>query len=400
MSLAPQIAIETVFREESGRVLASLIRYCGSFDVAEEALQDAFLKALQAWSTPEGIPRNPAAWLTTVARRRIIDGSRRAKFSEPLDPHIDPAAPPPPEEEPMHDDRLRLIFTCCHPALNPDAQVALTLRTLGGLTTAEIARAYLTPEATLAQRLVRAKRKIQDAGIPYRVPPVEALPERLAAVRTVIYLIFNEGYSASTDPSLVRGDLCAEAIRLGRILGHLMPQDTETQGLLALMLLQDSRRAARVGANGELVTLEHQDRGLWNYGMIDEALGILARLPPGGRYATEARIAAQHAIAPTVAATDWSAIARIYGELPQSPIVQLNRAVAIAMAEGPDAGLRIIAGIQGLEDYHLLHAARADLMRRKGDAMGASHAYRRALELATNPVELAYLQKRLEGLNA
>jgi len=379
-------------------VLASMIRYAGSIEAAEEALQEAFLRALEAWSGEAGIPRSPGAWLTTVARRRLIDDSRRAKRSEPLDPNVDPVAPPPPEEEPMSDDRLRLIFTCCHPALNQDAQVALTLRTLGGLTTPEIARAFLTPEPTLAQRLVRAKRKIQDAGIPYRVPPPEALPERLTAVRTVLYLIFNEGYAASTDPSLIRGDLCAEAIRLTRILCQLMPADMENRALLALLLLQDSRRAARVGKNGELITLEHQDRGLWNRAFIDEALALLSPLPTGGRYATEARLAAQHAIAATPEATNWTEIARLYGDLPQSPVVQLNRAVAVAMANGPDAGLRMIAGITGLDDYHLLHAARADLLRRKGDVMGAAEAYRRALRLATNPVESAYLKHRLDAL--
>lgn len=399
---APAAEIEAVFREEAGRVLASLIGASGSFDAAEEALQDACLKALTAW--PEtGIPRNPAAWLTTVARRQAIDARRRSRFTQPLPPAAEDLIPSVPEttfieEESMPDDRLSLLFTCCHPALNPDARIALTLRTLGGLSTPEIARAFLLPESTLAQRLVRAKRKIRDAGIPYRVPPLETLPERLVSVQAVIYLIFTEGYSSSRHPWLIRGDLCAEAIRLARILCRLMPQASGNRALLALLLLQDSRRAARLGPDGELITLEHQDRSLWNHLQIAEGLTLVDQLPAIGRYEVEARIAAQHAMAATPEATNWAAIAALYEKLPSTPVVELNRAAAVAMAKGPRAGLELMDAIHGLDEYYLFHAARADLFRRLQDVESAAAAYTRALALTTNPVEAAYLRGRLEVL--
>ncbi len=374
---APALAIETVFREESGRVLASMIPIYGSFEAAAEALQDAFLKALKAW--PEtGIPRNPAAWLTTVARRQAIDVRRRSRFTQPLPPvaeELIPAVSEPAlaEEESMPDDRLRLLFTCCHPALNQDARIALTLRTLGGLTTPEIARAFL-------------------------LPPLEMLPERLASVQSVIYLIFTEGYSSSTHPGLIRGDLCAEAIRLARILSRLMPEDSGNYALLALLLLQDSRRAARLGPDGELITLDHQDRTLWIHTQMAEGLALVARLPATGRYEIEARIAAQHALALTPEATDWAAIAALYGQLPSTPVVELNRAAAVAVANGPRAGLDLMDAIQGLDEYYLFHAARADLFRRLQDVENAATAYTRALALVTNPVEASYLRNRLEAL--
>jgi RNA polymerase sigma-70 factor (ECF subfamily) len=396
--------IEGAFRAESGRILASLIRYAGSFDLAEEALQEALAAALVAWAD-SGIPQNPGAWLMTSARRRLIDELRMARTRRDKAGEFAYSAPtvsePQITEEEMPDDRLRLIFTCCHPALNREAQIALTLRTLGGLSTTEIARAFLLPEPAVAQRLVRAKKKIRDAHIPYEVPGLRQLPERVESVRVVIYLIFNEGYAATFGAGLIREDLCLEAIRLARVLCQLMPRDAENRGLLALMLLHDSRRAARTDPAGGLITLEQQDRSLWNQAEIREALAVLSNQAPEGRYGVEACIALLHAVAPTAADTDWGRIVELYGELERispSPVVELNRAVAVAMADGPEAGLRLIDSIEGLEEYYLLHASRADLLRRLGRNAAAADAYRQALQLATNPVERDYLTKRLESI--
>jgi len=391
--------IERVFREESDRIIASLIRFSGSFDLAEEALQDALAKAIAAWPV-SGIPDNPGAWLTAAARRRLIDELRREKTRREKAPEIAYAAEVFMQDEQMPDDRLSLIFTCCHPALNQETQIALTLRTLGGLTTTEIARSFLMPEPAIAQRLVRAKKKIRDARIPYEVPGLDRLPERLESVRTVIYLIFNEGYSATFGDGLIRADLCAEAIRLGHVLCDLMPGEQENRGLLALMLLQDSRRSARTGPKGELITLEHQDRSVWNREHIREARGLLNG-DAAGRYGIEARIALAHASAATAADTDWRGIAELYNELVRmipTPVVELNRAVAIAMADGFEAGLALIDALPGLDEYHLYHAARADLLRRLNRDSEAIAAYRRALELVTNPVEREYLTARLQAV--
>jgi RNA polymerase sigma-70 factor (ECF subfamily) len=398
--------IEAVFREESGRIIASLIRYAGAFDPAEEALQEALAAALAAWPK-SGIPDNPGAWLTAAARRKLIDELRKAKTRREKAPEIAYSADVSvevrePADDDMADDRLRLIFTCCHPALNREAQIALTLRTLGGLTTTEIARSFLLAEPTIAQRLVRAQRKIRDARIPYEVPGREKLAERLESVRTVLYLIFNEGYAATFGEGLIRGDLCAEAIRLSRVLCELMPGDAENRGLLALMLLQDSRRAARVDSAGRLVTLEQQDRSLWNRAQIREALQALGHEPPAGRYGIEACIALMHAVAATPGETDWRRIAELYAHLAAlipSPVVELNRAVAVAMAEGCEQGLEMMDRLEILDGYYLLHAARADLLRRLNRNGEAAAAYRRALELVTNPIERDYLERRLERLD-
>jgi RNA polymerase sigma-70 factor, ECF subfamily len=377
--------VERTFREETGRIVAGLIRRSGSFDLAEEAVQDAFAAALQTWPS-EGVPRNPGAWITAVAFRKLIDRVRREKRYAAMDLSYDVEAPMSSEE--FEDDRLRLMFTCCHPALNQEAQVALTLRTLGGLTTTEIARAFLVPEATLAQRLVRAKRKITEARIPYQVPGPDQLSERLDSVRSAIYLIFNEGYTAR------RGELSGEAIRLGRLLDNLMPGSGENIGLLALMLLQESRRAARVDSEGRMVLLEDQDRSLWDRAKIAEGVELVERalrLGPAGPYQIQAAIAALHA----QDSADWRQIAALYEELLRiwpSPVVALNRAVAVAMSDGPEKGLSLLVEIDG---YYLYHATRADFLRRLGRGAEAAEAYRRAIELTENNVEREYLKGRL-----
>lgn len=412
--------LEEVFRRESGQILATLIRATGDFDLAEDALQDAVAVAVERWAV-EGVPPNPGGWLTTTARRRAIDRIRRdRRFASKLaalgalygQQEHEPAEAETPALEDRHDgavgdDRLRLIFTCCHPSLSLEARVALTLRTLGGLTTPEIARAFLVPEATMAQRIVRAKRKIRDAGIPYRVPPAHLLPERLASVLAVVYLIFNEGYSASEGDVLVRTDLAEEAIRLGRVLARLMSDEPEVLGLLALMLLHHARREARTDDEGELVTLESQDRGRWDAALIEEGQRLLDRamlLRRPGSYQVQAAIAALHDEAATAADTDWPQIAALYATLERlqpSPVVALNRAVAVAMAEGIETGLRRLDRLAGeLESYHLWHAARADLLRREGRHAEAAHSYAAAIERCGNAIEQRYLERRLVEVRA
>jgi len=404
--------IEQGFREEYGRIIATLIRVSGSFDLAEEALQEAFVAAVSKWEL-EGSPDNPGAWLTTVAHRKLLDALRRDRTrtdkhaeltyeSSRLQPYVEPDMFEDVVE--YSDDRLRLIFTCCHPSLTREAQVALTLRTLGGLTTTEIAHAFLVPEATLAQRLVRAKQKIRLAGIPYEIPSLDRIADRLLAVRAVIYLIFNEGYAASAGQSLIRNDLCTEAIRLGRVLCELLPDEPENLGLLALMLLQDSRREARVNEQGELVTLEEQDRSLWNAAEIEEGVNLVQkalRLRRVGSYQLQAAIAAVHAEARAADQTDWRQIVALYEELMRitsSPIVALNHAAAVAMADGCEKGLALIDAIGAggaLQNYYLFHASRADLLRRLHRHDEAVAAYETALSLTTNHVEQKYIRRRL-----
>lgn len=401
--------LDRLFRDESGRILASLIRLVGDFDRAEEAMQEAFAVAAERWPA-EGVPASPRAWIVGTARHKALDRLRRERIfagKAPLLREEEAVNPPVPDGllEELPDDRLRLLFTCSHPALSLDARVALTLHTLGGLTTPEIARAFLVPESTLAQRLVRAKRKIRGAGIPYRVPSRAELPERLDGVLATLYLIFNEGYAASAGESLVRRDLSGEAIRLARLLVELLPGEREARGLLALMLLTDARREARVDAAGDLVLLEDQDRGRWDRAAIAEGLallpGALAGSPPGP-YAVEAAIAALHARAATPAETDWRQIAALYGTLQRvrpSPVVALNRAVAVAMSAGPEAGLPLVEELERsgvLADYHLLPAAKADLLRRLGRHFEAAGRYREALALAGNGPERRFLSRRLE----
>jgi len=408
-----EAAVATAFRDEWGRVVATLIRVTGDWDVAEECAQDAFALALVTWRR-DGIPRSPGAWLTTAARNRAIDRARRAATGASK---LREATVLSSGEDPFHalhdsgieDDRLRLIFTCCHPALAVDAQVALTLRTLCGLTTAEIGRAFLVPEATMAQRIVRAKRKIRNAGIPYRIPPAHLLPERTAAVLAVLYLLFNEGYAASGGADLLRRALTGEAIRLGRTLVALMPDEPEAVGLLALMLLHDARREGRVDEHGDLVPLEEQDRRGWDHDRIAEATALLeAALRRGrpGPYQVQAAIAACHATAPDASATDWREIAGLYRELGKmtgSPVVELNRAVAVAMADGPLAGLAIVDALDAggaLASYHLLPATRADLLRRLGRNAEAADAYQAAAALATTDAERRYLNRRRADVTA
>jgi len=411
-------AIDRVFREESGRAVATLIRVLGDFDLAEEAVQDAFARAVEVWPR-EGMPRNPGAWITTTARNAAIDRLRRARRlvektaelgrTAAIEAELGGTGGPEATETDGMDDRLRLIFTCCHPALAPDARVALTLRTLGGLTTPEIARAFLVPEVTLAQRIVRAKKKIRDAGIPYRVPPPELLPERLDAVLRVLYLIFNEGYSATAGDALVRRELTGEAIRLARMLADLLPGEPEAGGLLALMLLHDARRDARIGSGGELVLLEDQDRVRWDDAEIAEGVAVLDRAIAAGRsgaYQVQAAIAALHDLAPDAEATDWPQIAALYGrlaELDPSPVVELNRAVAVAFADGPAVGLAMLEELGGegrLDGYPYFHAARADLLRRLGRWLEAADAYRVAREQTTNEIERAFLERRIDEVKA
>jgi RNA polymerase sigma-70 factor (ECF subfamily) len=401
--------VDRTFRQESGRAVATLIRVLGDFGAAEEAVQEAFVVALERWPR-DGVPSNPGAWITQVARNRAIDRLRRQRNLRDKEGILErlealrPPAPGPAEligHGEIEDDRLRLIFTCCHPALAVEARVALTLRTLGGLSTAEIARAFLVPEPTMAQRLVRAKRKIEKAGIPYEVPEAERMPERLAGVLTALYLIFNEGYLAASAEEGIRSDLCAEAIRLTRVLVTMLPDEAEARGLLALMVLNDARRPARIDARGELVPLERQDRTLWDQAEIEEGLALSEEAAAGGPigpFIVQARIAAAHAGAARPEDTDWERIVRLYAWLAKvapGPVVELNRAAAVAMSEGPERGLALIDAIEGIDDYQPLHAARGDLLQRLGRDEDAAKAFTRALELCENPVERRFIEARI-----
>jgi RNA polymerase sigma-70 factor (ECF subfamily) len=406
-------AASRIYRNESRRVFATLVRLLGDFDLAEEALHDAFRAALEQWPR-DGVPANPRAWLVSTGRFKAIDGiRRRARFdsiedhTEQVEAVVDESAVPK-DDEGIEDDRLRLVFTCCHPALSPDAQVALTLREVCGLTTEEIAQAFLSPAPTLAQRIVRAKAKIRDARIPYQVPEPDELPQRLDSVLRVVYLVFNEGYSASSGETVTRLDLSGEAIRLGRLLLELLPEP-EVAGLLALMLLQESRRAARSSATGELILLADQDRSLWNREHIAQGVALVRRALESGRfgsYSLQAAIAAIHAEASSAEATDWEEIVGLYDALLRSdpsPVVELNRAVAVAMRDGPAAGLKLIEAILergDLSDYHLAHAARADLCRRLGNTAQSRASYQRALALARQEPERRFLERRLAELPA
>ncbi len=422
--------IEATFREEHGRILAALISQLGDFALAEDALQDALINALESWQI-DGVPRNPGAWLLTVARRRAIDRLRHTSIEErktvilehPPDSNAGQAGgladihgatamdyataqkEPEMDDNQIPDDRLKLMFTCCHPSLALEAQVALTLHTLGGLTTPEIARAFLVPESTMAQRLVRARAKIRGAGIPYRVPPIDLLPERLDALLAVIYLIFNEGYSATSGDEPIRKELCEEAIRLGRVLVALMPDNAESRGLLALMLLHDSRRIARLDEAGQLILLDEQDRSRWDKAKIREGIEVLDEalvLNDPGSYQVQAAISALHAEAPAPKATDWQQIAALYNTLAKmtpSLVVEVNRAVAVAMAFGPQAGLDLLLQLESqAEGFYPYHAARADLLRRTNQREAAADAYKRALDLCGNSAERTYLRRRLDEM--
>ena len=406
MTADVEAAVADAFHAEWGRVVATLVRLTGDWDLAEECAQDAFTTALERWPR-DGIPRRPGAWLTTVARHRAVDRARRTRLGESKTREVAVMAAgegdidTPPDED-VPDDRLRLMFTCCHPSLSFEAQVALTLRTLAGMTTPEIAHAFLVPEATMAQRLVRAKRKIRNAGIPFAVPPPHQLVERTAALLAVLYLLFNEGYSASSGTDLVRGSLTGEAIRLGRVLCTLMPDEPEALGLVALMLFHDARRAARVDADGDLVVLAEQDRALWDAAAIAEGrlrLNAATRLARPGPFQIQAAIAACHVR--DEQATDWAEIAELYDHLyalTPSVVIALNRAVAVSMSDGPEAGLALLEGIAPdgeLRAYHLLPAARADMLRRLGRRAEAAEAYRRAFDLAGTDAERRYLERRL-----